>query len=122
MMKTSTVLFVLSAVVDAISAWRLFKVSTDPLEQLNQIPLGNPTITAGTILSPSQGSSSGLGGVLLSDMIGIDKRINMFASLIRDIESVSMRLDNAKVNTTVLAPLNSAIESLPRKPWEDPED
>ncbi|KAJ4297280.1 hypothetical protein N0V88_004198 [Collariella sp. IMI 366227] len=25
-------------------------------------------------------------------------------------------------NTTVLAPLNSEIEKLPRKPWEDPND
>jgi hypothetical protein len=41
---------------------------------------------------------------------------------VRDIESASLRLDNPSENTTVLAPLNSAIEKLPRKPWEDPRD
>lgn len=40
----------------------------------------------------------------------------------RDIESASRRLDDSSRNTTVLAPLNSAIEKLPRKPWEDPKD
>lgn len=40
----------------------------------------------------------------------------------RDIESASRRLEDSAHNTTVLAPLNSAIEALPRKPWEDPRD
>lgn len=39
---------------------------------------------------------------------------------VRDVESASRRLDDASQNTTVLAPLNSAVEKLPRKPWEDP--
>lgn len=43
-------------------------------------------------------------------------------SFVRDIESASRRLDDESQNTTVLAPLNSAIEKLPRKPWEDPRD
>jgi hypothetical protein len=43
-------------------------------------------------------------------------------SFARDIESASRRLDDSSHNTTVLAPLNSAIEKLPRKPWEDPRD
>jgi len=40
----------------------------------------------------------------------------------RDIESATRRLEDSSQNTTVLAPLNSAIEKLPRKPWEDPRD
>jgi len=43
-------------------------------------------------------------------------------SFVRDIESAARRLDDSSSNTTVLAPLNSAVESLPRKPWEDPRD
>lgn len=43
-------------------------------------------------------------------------------SFVRDIESAARRLDDSASNTTVLAPLNSAVESLPRKPWEDPRD
>ena len=46
----------------------------------------------------------------------------LFRSFVRDIESASLRIDDPSKNTTVLAPLNSAIEKLPRKPWEDPRD
>lgn len=35
---------------------------------------------------------------------------------------MASRLDNAHLNTTVLAPTNGAIQALPRKPWEDPRE
>jgi hypothetical protein len=60
--------------------------------------------------------------VILSDVIGSQRSINVFASFTRDISSVSSRLDTAGLNTTVLAPTNSALSALPRKPWEDPTD
>lgn len=60
--------------------------------------------------------------VILSDVIGKQRAINVFASFTRDIEIISRRLDDNAQNTTVLAPLNSQIEKLPRKPWEDPRD
>ncbi|KAG9975529.1 hypothetical protein KCU78_g22702, partial [Aureobasidium melanogenum] len=50
------------------------------------------------------------------------RNINIFAGFTRDIESVSRRLEAGSHNTTLLAPLNSAITKLPRKPWEDPQD
>jgi len=62
------------------------------------------------------------GDVILSDVIGAQRSINVFASFTRDISSVSSRLESAGLNTTVLAPTNSALSALPRKPWEDPED
>lgn len=79
----------------------------------DQGPSGNP---------PTDPPAGGPGTVILSDVIGRDRSINIFAGLVRDVESVSRRLDNQKQNSTVLAPLNSAMEKLPRKPWEDPED
>lgn len=60
--------------------------------------------------------------VIISDVIGKERSINIFAGFTRDIESISNRLDNNEQNTTVLAPLNSEIQKLPRKPWEDPKD
>lgn len=60
--------------------------------------------------------------MILSDVIGKDRSINVFANLARDVESVSQRLDDESRNSTVLAPLNSAMDKLPHKPWEDPED
>ena len=39
-----------------------------------------------------------------------------------DIDTISKRLDDNVQETIVLAPLNSAIQNLPRKPWEDPDD
>jgi hypothetical protein len=60
--------------------------------------------------------------VILSDVIGSQRSINIFASFTRDISTVESRLNTPGLNTTVLAPSNSALSSLPRKPWEDPED
>lgn len=72
--------------------------------------------------SSGPGQGGGGEGVRLSDVMGRDRSINVFAGFTRDIESASRRLDDQGRNTTVLAPLNSAVERLPRKPWEDPRD
>lgn len=66
--------------------------------------------------------SNPTGEVIISDVIGKDRMINIFASFTRDIEAISKRLDDNTQNTTVLAPLNSEMQKLPRKPWEDPKD
>lgn len=82
----------------------------------------------GPAVSPSSGSPDSRpappsrGSVVLSDVMGRDRSINIFAGFARDIESAEQRLDDEARNTTVLAPLNSAIEALPRKPWEDPRE
>ena len=60
--------------------------------------------------------------VILSDVLGRDRAINIFAGFTRDFAPVTQRFEDRTLNTTVLAPLNSAIVDLPRKPWEDPED
>lgn len=62
------------------------------------------------------------GEVIISDVIGKDRIINIFAGFTRDIEAISKRLDDNTQNTTVLAPLNSEMSKLPRKPWENPKD
>lgn len=57
----------------------------------------------------------------ISDILPQTRKINIFASLTRDIATVTKRLESTKPadNTTLLAPLNSAMQALPRKPWED---
>jgi hypothetical protein len=69
--------------------------------------------------NPSPGPD---GPIIISDVIQLDQSINIFAGFTRDIESVAKRLEDGSRNTTVLAPLNSAVKALPRKPWEDPRD
>ena len=71
---------------------------------------------------PNAPSGPPNGNVILSDVIGSQRIINIFAGFARDVDSVNKRLDTSSANTTVLAPLNSAISDLPRKPWEDPKD
>ena len=66
--------------------------------------------------------SAGIDGVIISDVISRDRVINIFAGFTRDIDNISKRLSDNTQNTTVLAPLNSEIQKLPRKPWEDPKD
>lgn len=70
----------------------------------------------------SSGPFSRKGGPVISDVLPKARGVNIFASLTRDFESVSSRLDDASSNVTVLAPRNSAIMGLPHKPWENPED
>ncbi|KIX01234.1 uncharacterized protein Z518_08959 [Rhinocladiella mackenziei CBS 650.93] len=57
----------------------------------------------------------------ISDILPQTRKINIFASLTRDISTVTDRLESTKPedNTTLLSPLNSAMQALPRKPWED---
>ncbi|KAF2482581.1 hypothetical protein BDY17DRAFT_162311 [Neohortaea acidophila] len=95
-------------------------------DRLNQKPMaGNQLNNPGIQLPPSNtdndNPSSGppTGDVILSDVLGTQPSIQIFAGFTLDIPSVSSRLNNGNQNTTVLAPLNRAITSLPRKPWED---
>ncbi len=80
----------------------------------------------GAVMPPSQsnpGASAPAGdAVILTDVLGRDRSINIFAGLTRDINTVDNRLSNGGLNTTILVPVNSAITGLPRKPWESNED
>ncbi|KAG9826677.1 hypothetical protein KCU98_g15186, partial [Aureobasidium melanogenum] len=81
-----------------------------------------PDTQAKIILPGTPDVMAGSGAVTISDVLGRERNINIFAGFTRDIESVSRRLEAGSHNTTLLAPLNSAITKLPRKPWEDPQD
>jgi len=72
--------------------------------------------------SPSTSVPGDSNTVILSDVLGNDRSINIFAGFTRDFAAISQRFEDSKLNTTILAPVNSAIMSLPRKPWEDPVD
>ncbi|KAE8448543.1 hypothetical protein EG329_009424 [Mollisiaceae sp. DMI_Dod_QoI] len=56
--------------------------------------------------SPSTSDPAGGDTVILSDVLGNDRSINIFAGFTRDFATISQ----------------SAIMGLPRKPWEDPKD
>ncbi|KAJ4165198.1 hypothetical protein LMH87_006840 [Akanthomyces muscarius] len=57
--------------------------------------------------------------VRLSDTLGSNRAVTSFASFARQHEATEDRLGSAADRTTVLAPLNSAVEALARKPWEN---
>lgn len=67
-------------------------------------------------------SSSAPSNVILSDVLGNERSINIFAGFTRDFATINQRFEDSSLNTTILAPVNSAIMALPRKPWEDPKD
>lgn len=71
---------------------------------------------------PAKEEDGDTGEVIISDVIGRERSINIFAGFTRDIEEISNRLETNGENTTVLAPLNSEMQKLPRKPWEDLKD
>ncbi|KAF3919723.1 hypothetical protein ABW20_dc0106990 [Dactylellina cionopaga] len=61
------------------------------------------------------------GGPIVSDALSVQRDVSIFSEFVRGATSVLQRLEDSNLNTTVLAPLNSAIKALPRKPWEDPD-
>lgn len=95
-----------------------------PASNKGQSPIMNiPNILFPPSNDKDRGDPSGGSGELsISDVIGKERVINIFAGFTRDIDSISKRLIDNDKNTTVLAPLNSELQKLPRKPWEDPED
>lgn len=74
------------------------------------------------VIMPPVTGGGDASNLIVSDLLVKTPKINVFASLTRDFYPIASRLNDKSQNTTVLAPLNSAINSLPRKPWEDPED
>ena len=74
--------------------------------------------------SDAGGNEGNDGGLTISDVLPKTRSVNIFASLTRDLSAVTSRLESqaAADNTTLLAPLNSAMTALPRKPWEDRPD
>lgn len=93
-----------------------------------QRPLADNNNLLGPVMSPPQEDSPSTSApadgdtVILSDVLGRDRSINIFAGFTRDFATVTQRFEDSALNTTILAPVNSAIMALPRKPWEDPED
>ena len=116
------------------SARRLFPRADSPtvvrrnnkqfFDSQNPIMAGNPPSVLhppGEIVTDGKGGA-GEGDLIVSDILNKERDVNAFASLARQIESISTRLDNGSKNTTVLAPSNTAVQRLPRKPWESPRD
>ncbi|OAA62279.1 FAS1 domain protein [Cordyceps fumosorosea ARSEF 2679] len=60
--------------------------------------------------------------VRLSDTLGSNRALSTFSSFARRDAAADERLASDVARTTVLAPLNSAVEALPRKPWEKEGD
>ncbi|KAK9472947.1 uncharacterized protein V1510DRAFT_415620 [Dipodascopsis tothii] len=59
--------------------------------------------------------------LLMTDALGVDREISIFAGLVRQIEDLMLRLQDPEAETVVLAPSNTAMQALSRKPWEDEE-
>jgi hypothetical protein len=88
-----------------------------PMAENNLGPAMPPSKDSPSTSAPSDGNT-----IILSDVLGNDRSINIFAGFTRDFAPISQRFEDSSLNTTILAPLNSAIMALPRKPWEDPKD
>lgn len=95
-----------------------------PLLNNQQSPMNPGPVQPPGAGAPSSDVSKPEGSDLtISDILPLSRSINIFAQLTRDIASVTARLSTTdSSNTTLLAPLNSAMQDLPRKPWEDRPD
>jgi hypothetical protein len=84
----------------------------------SQVPLNGHL----PIMPSSSDSPSVQPSVALGDILGSNRGLTSFSSFARMQPSTDTRLSDLSTNTTVLAPLNSAVDALPRKPWEQPAD
>jgi hypothetical protein len=102
----------------------VFSLITTAAASQKQHPLMDPNLGPAMPIPPNSkgGPPSSGDTVILSDVLGRDRSINIFAGFTRDISTVESRLNSQHLNSTILAPINSAIMALPRKPWEDPKD
>ncbi|KAL1976513.1 hypothetical protein VTN31DRAFT_2795 [Thermomyces dupontii] len=93
----------------------------------------DPAITEGTINTDNakiitsdnptmRNSDDPSSNLFVSDILAKTRQVSIFASVVRDFASIADRLSDQQRNTTVLAPLNLAVQALPQKPWEDPAD
>jgi hypothetical protein len=119
-------IYLLSILISSVSSKFLtfptLTLGTDTQNPLIMEPVGPALPPSEKPSESKQPSTPVKSGVLISDVMGRDRSINVFAGFARDVESVSNRLDSSTENSTVLAPLNSAVEKLPGKPWEDSRD
>lgn len=92
-----------------------------PIMDSNLGPAMPPSTDSPPTSNPSSKPADG-DTVLLSDVLGKDRQINIFAGFSRDFASISKRFEDQSLNTTILAPINSAVMALPKKPWEDADD
>jgi hypothetical protein len=81
-----------------------------------------PDILKPQTTAPKEDLTGQADGPIISDVLPKTKGINIFAQLTRDFDPIASRLNDPSKNITVLAPRNSAVQALPRKPWEDPAD
>jgi hypothetical protein len=104
-----------------ILAFTLHLASAHPVHEQLVVQELSPT----DVMSPptfSSISTQAADNLLLSDVMGRERSINIFSGFTRDIDTNDFALDSKTENFTVLAPDNDAIRALPRKPWEDPQD
>ena len=135
-MKTSGLLLLFTVTIQAPSAlsqlflsgfWDRVSRLPDPASHRQKPVMNIPDIVKNIpniVMPPQEDSkpSADGDGVIISDVINNERIINIFAGFTRDVDNISKRLDDGSQNTTVLAPLNSEILKLPRKPWENPQD
>ncbi len=104
----------------------VFRVQpSSPHPEKLQAPMNpGPALPEDNSGSGGTGDRGSDGDLTISDILPKTRQINIFASLTRDIQSIAGRLQSTAPgdNTTLLAPLNSAMQKLPRKPWEDAPD
>ncbi|KAI5780702.1 hypothetical protein DFH27DRAFT_604519 [Peziza echinospora] len=104
------------AILLALAFYCSAQLLVRPLDKQQQLP---HTFAMSSTEGPD---ADGAAKPMLSDVISIDRGISIFSGFTRSVGEVGIRLEDQQKNTTVLAPSNSVITSLPRKPWENPKD
>lgn len=59
---------------------------------------------------------------IIADLLPRNNQIQIFSSLLRDVDSAWAQLSDPSQYSIILAPSNAALHALPNKPWESDSD
>lgn len=106
---------------DEITGEPLFHIqnSDKNLDLVPQKPLIVPEVGQDFVDMP-QDEPDNHGSVLLKTQLAVTREIAIFASYVRDVESLQERFNDEKTYSIILAPSDSAVRSLIKKPWAFP--
>ncbi|KAK9464393.1 hypothetical protein V1512DRAFT_244266 [Lipomyces arxii] len=92
--------------------------SADDIKPFLMDPNGQNVLYGDSQVEKSSAKGNGI-KLSMTDALGVDREISIFAGLVRQVEDLMYRLQDPSLDTLVLAPTNTVMQSLKRKPWED---
>lgn len=84
--------------------------------------IGAGLLTCASLNTATNFKMSDQQALKISDVVGRSRQVGLFTRLLQQYESISARLQDSRMKSTILAPSNAELTKLPHKPWENAGD